>query len=108
VHGGEVDLGRIAGEIAALTVRLEAIEDARELAIPLERLCNDGYGTALALDAESRRTMRDIVAHPADTDLELVRTLDALEVASRELRLSLKRLRARVDWLPEPAYSPRD
>jgi hypothetical protein len=101
--GAHVDLARMVEEIARLTVRLEAIDDARELADPLERVCNDGYGAALALDAESRRARRDIVARAADADLELVRTLDALEVASRELRLSLQRLRARVDWLPEPA-----
>jgi hypothetical protein len=106
MHPGEVDLAGVAREIAALSAKLEAIEDARELAVPLEAVCNDGYGTALALDAESRRTMRDIVARPADMDLELVRTLDALEVASRELRLSLQRLRARVDWLPAPATPP--
>jgi hypothetical protein len=101
----DLDLADLGARIQSLSVRLAAIGDARELEQPVEEVSNAGYGVALVLDAESRRTRRGILARPTADEIELVRTLDALEVASRELRLSLARLRARVDWVP-PASSP--
>jgi hypothetical protein len=97
-----VDLAEVGARIKTLTARLAAIGDARELAGPLEEVSNAGYGAALALEAESRRTRRGIAARPDEVDLELVRTLDALELASRELRRSLTSLRARAVWLGAP------
>jgi hypothetical protein len=100
----DLDLTEVGERIRDLSARLATIGDGRELATPVEELCNAGYGAALVLDAESRRTRRGI-ADGSNVDLELVRTLEALEVASRELRQSLARLRAQVDWLAAPAYA---
>ena len=97
-----IDLAEVGARIKTLTARLAAIDDARELAGPVEEVSNAGYGAALVLDAESRRARRGIAAGAGDVDLELVRTLDALELASRELRSSLASLRARADWLGAP------
>ncbi|MCW3066963.1 MAG: hypothetical protein JWN32_4135 [Solirubrobacterales bacterium] len=100
--GAEVDLAELGAMIRSLSARLAAYGDARELANRIEEVCNAGYGAALALEAESRRTRRGIVTRPIEDDVELVRTLDAVEVASGELRRSLGRLRTRFDWLPPP------
>ena len=102
--GPDLDLTEVSARIRDLSAQLAAISDGRELATLVEELCNAGYGAALALDAEARRARRGIDAK-ADVDLELVRALDAIEVASRELRESLARLRTRVDWLASPAYA---
>jgi hypothetical protein len=98
-----VDLAEVGARIQSLTARLAAIGDGRELAVPVEEACNAGYGTALVLDSESRRARRGIVSNEPPVDLELVRTLEALELASRELRRSLAQLRERADWLPAPS-----
>jgi hypothetical protein len=97
-----VDLAEVGARIKTLTERLAAIDDARELAGPLEDVSNAGYGAALVLEAESRRARRGIAARPDSVDLELVRTLDALELAASELRRSLTSLRERAVRLGAP------
>lgn len=100
--GANLDLAEVGARIQSLTARLVAIGDARDLAVPVEEVCNAGYGAALALDAESRRARRGIDSRSAQGDLELVRTLAALEAASHELRRSLASLRVRAEWLGAP------
>jgi hypothetical protein len=97
-----VDLAAIGARIQSLTARLGAIGDADDLAVRLEDACNAGYGAALALEAESRRARRGIVTATDASTLDLVRTLDALELASRELRRSLTSLRTRAERLGAP------
>jgi hypothetical protein len=97
-----VDLAAIGARIQSLTARLGAIGDAADLAVRLEEACNAGYGAALALEAESRRTRRGILTATDASTLELIRTLDALELASRELRRSLTCLRTHAERLGAP------